>query len=97
MLTAMNKRLREIRPENQDMTFGGLSIILIGDHCQLPPCSTARSSLFLDLEICLMSYFSEMLWFSAYYNDNPMTKDSDSIMFREILDQIRVGQNTVAD
>jgi hypothetical protein len=33
---AIDKRLREIRPENQDMIFGDF-IILISDHFLLPP------------------------------------------------------------
>ena len=37
LLSIIDSRLREVRPQFRDLPFGGLSIILFGDFAQLPP------------------------------------------------------------
>ena len=37
MLFIINQRLKELKPENVNIPFGGVSIIIMGDFAQLPP------------------------------------------------------------
>ena len=37
MFTIIDQRLRQVRPENKEKPFGGLSVVLLGDWKQLPP------------------------------------------------------------
>jgi hypothetical protein len=78
MLAAIEKRFRKIKLKtNQDLIFGAClssSSVIVFSYL---PYSPARSSLFLDLEVRLMSYLyglcrwsSEMPWFSAYDDEN---------------------------
>lgn len=64
MLGWVDRRLREIFPEQRDEFFGGISIILIGDFFQLPPVrqkplyTEANQSLSPDDQYGLNAYFA---------------------------------------
>ena len=61
LMDAIDRRLREIR--QNDLSFGGLQLLLVGDPCQLPPVVSEQESVFFRNDRM------ECLWNSPWFFD----------------------------
>lgn len=98
MLLEIHKRLQQIKGVAPDVTFGGVSILAVGDLCQLPPVS--QSPLFDTVSDCYAQlYGSGSMWvdeFEMLELDEIMRQRDDS-SFAELLCRVRTNECTPAD
>jgi len=99
----VNQRLKQANPTSQHLPFGGVNMILMGDHAQLPPlfdlplyCTSAPNSNPLIIDgASLYNAFNKAIILSQCYRQAGIT--ADETQFREILMRLRNGNNTEAD
>ena len=98
MLLEIHKRLQQIKGVLSDVTFGGVSILAVGDLYQLPP--VAQSQLFSKVsDGYAQLYHSGSLWvdeFEMIELDEIMRQRGDSA-FSELLCRVRTNDYTPAD
>ena len=101
MMYTIDQRLREIKPRNAHLPFGGLSVILMGDFAQLPPVgdkplfvtNTKDLSKFQCTGISLFKMFNKTIIFNQIMRQ----QGDDQKQFREILDRLSNGTFTKDD
>ena len=98
MLLEINKRLQQIKGVLPDVTFGGISILAVGDLYQLPP--VGQPQLFNKVtDGYAQLYASGSLWvdeFEMIELDEIMRQRGDST-FSELLCRMRTSDYTPAD
>ncbi len=98
MLLEIHKRLQQIKGVSDDVTFGGVSILAVGDLYQLPP--VAQAPLFSTVSDCYAQlYRSGSLWidqFQLVELDEIMRQRGDST-FAELLCRVRTNDCTPED
>ena len=98
MLLEIHKRLQQIKGVSDDITFGGVSILAVGDLYQLPP--VAQAPLFSTVGDCYAQlYRSGSLWideFQLVELDEIMRQRGDST-FAELLCRVRTNDCTPED
>ena len=98
MLLEIHKRLQQIKGVSHDTTFGGVSILAVGDLYQLPP--VAQAPLFSTVGDCYAQlYRSGSLWvdeFQLVELDEIMRQRGDST-FAELLCRVRTNDCTPED
>ena len=98
MLLEIHKRLQQIKGVSDDVTFGGVSILAVGDLYQLPP--VAQTPLFSTVGDCYAQlYRSGSLWvdeFQMLELDEIMRQRGDSA-FAELLCRVRTNDCTPED
>ena len=98
MLLEIHKRLQQIKGVLSDVTFGGVSILAVGDLYQLPP--VGQSQLFSKVsDGYAQLYHSGSLWvdeFEMIELDEIMRQRGDSA-FSELLCRVRTNDYTPAD
>ena len=97
-LLEINKRLQQIKGVMPDVTFGGVSVLAVGDLYQLPPI--AQPALFDMMNDCYARlYGSGSLWvdeFKMIELDDVMRQRGDT-QFTELLCRMRTAQCTSED
>lgn len=97
-LLEINKRLQQIKGVMPDVTFGGVSVLAVGDLYQLPPI--AQPALFDMMNDCYARlYGSGSLWvdeFKMIELDEVMRQRGDT-QFIELLCRMRTAQCTSED
>ena len=97
-LLEINKRLQQIKGVMPDVTFGGVSVLAVGDLYQLPPI--AQPALFDMMNDCYARlYGSGSLWvdeFKMIELDDVMRQRGDT-QFTELLCRMRTAQSTSED
>jgi len=95
MLLEIHKRLQQIKGVAPDVTFGGVSILAVGDLYQLPPVS--QPLLFDPVSDCYAQlYGSGSMWvdeFEMLELDEIMRQRGDST-FSELLCRVRTNECT---
>ena len=90
MLLEIHKRLQQIKGVSDDLTFGSVSILAVGDLYQLPP--VAQAPLFSTVSDCYAQlYRSGSLWideFQLIELDEIMRQRGDGT-FAELLCRVR--------
>lgn len=98
MLLEIHKRLQQIKGVAPDITFGGVSILAVGDLYQLPPVS--QSPLFDPVSDCYAQlYGSGSMWvdeFEMLELHEIMRQRGDSA-FSELLCRVRTNECTPED
>ena len=98
MLLEIHKRLQQIRGVSDDVTFGGVSILAVGDLYQLPP--VGQPLLFSPVtDSYAQLYGSGSLWideFQLIELDEIMRQRGDST-FSELLCRVRTNTCTTTD
>ena len=98
MLLEIHKRLRQIKGVAPDVTFGGMSILAVGDLYQLPPVS--QMLLFDSVSDCNAHlYGSGSMWvdeFEMLELDEIIHQQGDSA-FSELLCRMRSSECTCED
>ena len=98
MLLEIYKRLQQIKAVLPDVTFGGLSILAVGDLYQLPP--VGQAPLFSSVSDCYAQlYRSGSLWideFKMIELDEIMRQRGDQA-FCELLCRVRTADCTDDD
>jgi hypothetical protein len=89
-------RLRQIFPQQSDIPFGGLNIVLFGDFCQLPPvCELAlydtrpKHSLEITAGQSLYQLFDRTVILDQIMRQQG--QDDESVQFRAVLEDLRQG------
>jgi len=103
MLGMVNRRLKQGKPETQHLAFGGLNIILMGDHAQLPPLfdlplysTPPNNANPLTLDGWSLYYgFDKAVVLSQCYRQSGTSPDENK--FRDVLMRLRDGANTEND
>ena len=100
MLLEIHKQLQQIKGVSDDVTFGSVSILAVGDLYQLPP--VAQAPLFSTVSDCnAQLYHSGSLWvdefqLSVIELDQIMRQRGDST-FAELLCKVRTNDCTPED
>ena len=98
MLLEIHKRLQQIKGVSDDVIFGGVSILAVGDLYQLPP--VGQPQLFSTVSDCYAQlYGSGSLWvdeFQLIELDEVMRQRGDSA-FSELLCRVRTNDCTRED
>ena len=98
MLLEIHKHLQQIKGASDDVTFGNVSILAVGDLYQLPP--VGQSPLFRKVSDCYAQlYHSGSLWvdeFKMLELTEIMRQRGDSA-FCELLCRVRTNDCTQAD
>ena len=98
MLLEIHKRLQQIKGVSDDVTFGNVSILAVGDLYQLPP--VGQPQLFSPVSDCYAQlYGSGSLWvdeFQLIELDEVMRQRGDSA-FAELLCRVRTNDCTPED
>ena len=95
MLLEIHKRLQQIKGVSDDVTFGGVSILAVGDLYQLPP--VGQPHLFSKVsDGYAQLYGSGSLWVDEFQIIEVMRQRSDCT-FSELLCRVRTNSCTSAD
>src|SRR3546814_2116721 len=93
-LARIDSRMREVRPAMRRVPFGGVSVILFGDHAQLPPVRDKR--MFDDAVPDQPSAVGSVL----YRHHFPVVVELTTVYrqldrgFRELLNNVRSEEHT---
>jgi len=103
MLAMINRRFKQGYVATSDLPFGGVNMILMGDHAQLPPLfdlplystpATNSNPLVIDGS-SLYNAFNKAVILSQCYRQYGTT--SNETTFREVWMRLRDGNNTEDD
>jgi hypothetical protein len=95
MLYMIHKRLTEIKPRNASQSFGGVSIIIMGDFAQLPPVTDLP--LYADKAEKMHHYqvfgsnLFQLFEKTIIFNEIMRQQGDDQKQFRECLDKLSDG------
>ena len=98
MLLEIHKRLQQIRGVSDDVKFGGISILAVGDLYQLPP--VAQTPLFSTVGDCYgQLYHSGSLWIDEFQlvELDKIMRQRDDTTFAELLHRVRTDNCTAVD
>ena len=87
----IHKRLNELFSPGQDVPFGGKSVLVCGDLCQLPPFRAKPVFTFNDTET-MGGFISINLWRNFRLAELDQVMRPDDEMFVNMLNKIRVGE-----
>ncbi|OWA50646.1 putative ATP-dependent DNA helicase PIF1 [Hypsibius exemplaris] len=98
LFAAMDVRLRQAKPHASGQSFGGISVILIGDPFQLPPVcdpvlfapSSNTSTVLVQTGRLLYREFTQALVLSIPQRQTGI--DDESVWFRQFLHRVKYGQ-----
>ena len=91
LFNQIHKSLNEIFSPGQDVPFGGKSLLVRGDLCQLPPVRAKPVFTFNDTET-MEGFISLDLWHKFRLAELDQVMRQDDEMFVNILNKIRVGE-----
>ena len=89
-LYQIDQRLKQAKPENADLPFGGMSVILMGDYAQLPPVKVCQA--ILPFFFCHSNHYFDLL-FIMIYSFIPNRKRLSMILFKEAK-SLKLGERT---
>ena len=98
MLLEIHKRLQQIKGVSDDATFGGVSILAVGDLYQLPP--VGQAPLFSTVSDCYAQlYGSGSLWVDHFlmHELTKVMRQRDDLAFSELLCRVRTNSCTPDD
>ena len=87
----IHKRLNEIFSPGQDVPFGGKSVLVCGDLCQLPPVP-AKPVFTLNYTETMEGFMSIDLWRKFRLAELDQVMRQDDQMFVNMLNKIREGE-----
>jgi ATP-dependent DNA helicase PIF1 len=99
----IDRRCREIWPTRQDVPFGGLNLVLVGDYCQLPP--VGGKALYNDntkgVSIDVLNGQRMYLKFNRTITLTQVMRqqgnDAEAVAFRTALGNLRTNRVTAKD
>ena len=98
MLYQLSKRLQEVKPQNSNIEFAGVSIVLMGDFAQLPPVTDLP--LFTEKDGTLNQRKGKALYKlfnkSFILSESMRQQGTDQHIFRGVLDSIAKGTSNLA-
>ena len=98
MLLEIHKRLQQIKGVSDDATFGGVSILAVGDLYQLPP--VGQAPLFNTVSDCYAQlYGSGSLWVDHFlmHELTKVMRQRDDLEFSDLLCRVRTNSCTSDD
>ena len=89
-LYQIDQRLKQAKPENADLPFGGMSVILMGDYAQLPPVKVCQAILpfFFVIVTTILTFLFIMIYLFI-----PNRKRLSMILFKEAK-SLKLGERT---
>ena len=88
-LYQIDQRLKQAKPENADLPFGGMSVILMGDYAQLPPVKVCKA---IPPFFCHSNHYFDLV-FIMIYLFIPNRKRLSMILFKEAK-SLKLGERT---
>ena len=98
MLLEIHKRLQQIKGVSDDLIFGKVSILAVGDLYQLPP--VGQPPVFSTISDCYAQlYGSGSLWIDHFimYELTQVMRQRDDLAFSELLCRVRTDSCTADD
>ena len=95
LLTHIDSRLRQAFPHNKEVSFGGISIILVGDLGQLPPVMDRPAYACEGHAKELWNLFTTVVTLDTVYRQDGQSNDQR--LFRHLLMNVRDAIPTIED
>ena len=97
LLNAVDRRLRQAFPNKSDTSFGGCSVIVLGDFGQLPPVADSRLFRPNTNNANSSHGHAAYLSFNKVFFLTECVRQADDNAFRDLLLRLRDGQTTMED